>query len=212
MFISRLEMPWQTARNPYQVHREIWRLFPGEARETRRERDEERQGFLFRIEDYRAGYPTRLLVQSHRQPQPVTSSTLAGSREFNPQPQVGQRLAFVLTANPIKTVTDVEAETKPDKRPNKKGKFKCRVPLISEEEQLTWLAGKLEEAATIEALTVLPHPPLYFRKGNQGGKLMIVTFEGVLQVNAPNHLIRMLQNGIGPAKAFGCGLMLVRRV
>jgi CRISPR system Cascade subunit CasE len=58
----------------------------------------------------------------------------------------------------------------------------------------------------------MPHPPLFFRRGNRGGKITAVTFEGVLNVLDPAALVLLLQNGIGPAKAFGCGLMLVRRI
>ncbi|MGA7978862.1 MAG: type I-E CRISPR-associated protein Cas6/Cse3/CasE [Chromatiaceae bacterium] len=39
-----------------------------------------------------------------------------------------------------------------------------------------------------------------------------MTFEGVLTVRDPHALVRHLENGIGPAKAFGCGLMMVRRI
>ena len=74
------------------------------------------------------------------------------------------------------------------------------------------LIRRLVEAADIEAVAVLPHSPLYFRKGRQGGKLVTATFEGVLHVKAPDVLLQLLENGLGPAKAFGCGLLLVRRV
>lgn len=37
-------------------------------------------------------------------------------------------------------------------------------------------------------------------------------FTGVLQVDAPEPFVSSLINGIGPAKAFGCGLLLVRRL
>ncbi len=35
MFISRVEIPWEGVRNPYNMHRRLWRMFPGEERETR---------------------------------------------------------------------------------------------------------------------------------------------------------------------------------
>jgi CRISPR system Cascade subunit CasE len=57
-----------------------------------------------------------------------------------------------------------------------------------------------------------PRPPLYFRKGNRGGKLAGVTYDGVLRVTNSGNLVSLLENGIGPAKAFGCGLLLVRRI
>lgn len=211
MFISRVEIPWITVQNPYEIHRCLWRLFPDETRESRRSFQEERRGFLFRMEDYQTGRPARFLVQSRNRPTPISSIQTLGCREFHPQPQVTQRLAFLLTANPIKTIADVENDKKPRKHSNKNGQFKCRVPLVHEEQQRDWLIRQLVSAADVETVAVLPHSPLYFRKGQQGGKVTTATFEGVLQVKAPDILIRMLENGIGPAKSFGCGLLLVRR-
>ena len=212
MFISRLEIPWQNARNPYELHRHIWRLFPGAEKEARQAEVQDRSGFLFRIEDYRAGRPVRLLVQSRLQPQPVPGLALLGMREFDPRPQAGQHLAFILTANPIKTITDQQADGKPRKRADKHGNFKCRVPLIDEDEQRSWLTAKLADVAELGETTVLPHPPVYFRKEGRGGKLVTVTFEGNLWVKEPERFVNFLQNGVGPAKSFGCGLLLVRRV
>ena len=37
----------------------------------------------------------------------------------------------------------------------------------------------------------------------------VVQFEGVLQVNQPVAFVETLCNGIGSAKAFGCGLLSV---
>lgn len=199
MFLSRFEIPWDLARNPYHFHQRLWRLFPDD--------DQRQRTFLFRIEQHRAGLPFRGLLQSRRAPSQAERISLLGTREFSPQPQLGQRLAFVLTANPIKTIVDAEKSAKPGKQSEK-----CRVPLIKEEEQKAWLGRKFGGAASVEAVTVQPNPPLYFRKGHRGGKLAPVSFEGVLQVADPRLLVELLANGVGPAKAFGCGLMLVRRI
>lgn len=207
MFLSRVELPWESARNPYDLHRNVWRLFPGEGRESRVSGDAERQGFLFRVEHNPTGRPARLLVQSKRAPEPASGVLLVGTREFHPQPAAGRCLAFLLTANPIKTILDAQREAKPGKQSEK-----CRVPLIKEDEQRAWLVRKLSLGAEIETTDVLPHPPTYFRKGNRGGKLVTCTFEGILRVRDPSALATILENGIGPAKAFGCGLLLVRRV
>ena len=207
MFLSRIEIPWEFARNPYNFHRQLWRLFPGEEKETRSNGEESRQGFLFRIEDNPTGHPTRLLVQSRRAPETVSGLIVVGTREFQPQPVAGQRLAFLLTANPVKTITDTQREAKPGKQSEK-----CRVPLIKEEDQREWIARKLASAGEIEAANILPHAPIHFRKGNRGGKLATATFDGVIQVRDPIALTSFLENGIGHAKAFGCGLLLVRRI
>jgi len=49
------------------------------------------------------------------------------------------------------------------------------------------------------------------KKGKTAG-FSSVDFDGVLRVKDPGKVIAVLFKGIGPAKAFGCGLMLVRRV
>jgi CRISPR system Cascade subunit CasE len=206
MFLSRVEIPWEFSRNPYDLHRQLWRLFPGEEKETRSNNEELRQGFLFRIEDNPTGRPAHLLVQSRRTPEAAPGIVLVGTREIHPQPVAGQRLAFLLTANPVKTITDAQREAKPGKKSEK-----CRVPLIKEEEQREWISRKFADAGEIEVTNVLPHAPIYFRKGNRSGKLVSVTFEGILRVSDPTRMTELLENGIGHAKAFGCGLLLVRR-
>lgn len=206
MFLSRVEVPWEFNRNPYDFHRLLWRLFPGDPKETRNNDEEARQGFLFRIEDNPTGRPARLLVQSRRSPEATSGLIVIGTREFQPKPVAGQRLAFLLTANPVKTITDTQRDAKPGKTSEK-----CRVPLIHEADQRAWLTRKLADAGEIIAASVLPHAPMYFGKGTRGGKLATATFDGVLQVNDSTRLIELLENGVGPAKGFGCGLLLVRR-
>ena len=206
MFLSRVEVSWEFARNPYDFHRHLWRLFPGEPKETRSNDEETRQGFLFRIEDNPTGRPARLLVQSCRPPEAASGLVVIGTREFQPQPVAGQRLAFLLTANPVKTITDTQRDAKPGKTSEK-----CRVPLIHEADQRAWLTRKLANAGEIVAASVLPHAPMYFRKGNRGGKLVAVTFDGVLTVSNPGRITELLEKGFGPAKGFGCGLLLLRR-
>jgi CRISPR system Cascade subunit CasE len=95
--------------------------------------------------------------------------------------------------------------------PSKGEVKKCRVPLIREEEQHAWLARKLNGAAELETLELRTGRPLYFRK-KVTGKIVSVTFEGILRVTDGTAFVSLLKNGIGPAKAFGCGLMLVKRI
>lgn len=206
MFISRVELPWEEVRNPYEVHRRLWRMFPGEERETRKSNHETRQGFLFRVEEQSTGRPIRVLLQSRVAPLRAEGATLLGTREFLPAPSAGQMLDFILTANPVKTIVDIQRESKPGKQSER-----CRVPLIDEGGRRQWLERKLAGAATLESAEILPHTPLYFRKHGHGGKLVSCTFEGVLRVSSAEQLLGLMENGVGPAKGFGCGLLLVRR-
>jgi len=208
MHLARVEIPWRFSRNPYDIHRALWSLFPCTTSETRESPGDSRRGFLFRVESNEPGRSACVLSQAQRRAGPSTKEALVvGQREFNPQPRQGQRLAFLLTGNPIKTIADRER-----KRPGKDGYLKrCRVPLIDEDEQRDWLKRKLEPAATVEAVTAHKHPPLFFRKGSRVGRVQLVTFEGMLAVAEPDALSSLLETGVGPAKAFGCGLLLVRR-
>jgi CRISPR system Cascade subunit CasE len=153
MYLSRVEIPWRTIRNPYRAHKDIWLLFPGIGSESRKDLGDERQVFLFRIEENRLGRLVRVPVQSRQVPARSEKVAVFATREFNPQPREGQILSFLLTANPVKTITDK------DGRQNKKGETKkCRVPLIKEEHQKEWLTSRLRDAADVQAVKVRPLP------------------------------------------------------
>lgn len=208
MILSRITVDWRNAANPYDIHRALWRLFPGQAKEARENFAARRTGFLFRIETLAVGHGAMVLMQSATPPtaEAEGARVLRLSSPFGPILQTGQRLGFLLTANPVKAIADENG------RLNCKGEMKkCRVPLLREEERRAWLARKLDGAAELENVELRTDRPLYFRK--QGvGKIVPVTFEGTLQVTGGAELVHHLKNGIGPAKAFGCGLMLVRRL
>jgi CRISPR-associated protein Cas6/Cse3/CasE, subtype I-E/ECOLI len=47
-------------------------------------------------------------------------------------------------------------------------------------------------------------------KGKHSVSLSTIEFNGVLTVTDPDLFVKTLYRGLGPAKAFGCGLMMVR--
>jgi CRISPR system Cascade subunit CasE len=49
-------------------------------------------------------------------------------------------------------------------------------------------------------------------RGKSPIRFSSLDFDGVLTVTEPDRLCQTLFDGIGPAKAFGCGLLLVRRI
>ncbi|MCI4428567.1 MAG: type I-E CRISPR-associated protein Cas6/Cse3/CasE [Burkholderiales bacterium] len=56
------------------------------------------------------------------------------------------------------------------------------------------------------------HALIHFRTGGRPGKVAQESFKGKLRVRDFGSLLAHLQNGIGHAMAFACGLLLVRRV
>ncbi len=89
-----------------------------------------------------------------------------------------------------------------------------RVPLLREEQQQTWIKKKLQAFSQLDIVIVQPEPVLYFRKTKEerSGKIQTVLFDGILTLTEPKRFIEQLQKGIGPAKAFGCGLLSIGKV
>ncbi len=205
MYLSKVFIPLQQAKNPYQLHQALWRLFPN--------RDELQRDFLFRLEQQQKSVGFHILMQSQIKPQMQENTPqIMTQRNYDLALQPSQRLRFRLRANPIKTIKDSSKGTV-----TKKGKVftkTVRVPLLQEEQQQAWLERKFEDFAQLEALLIQSEPIIYFRKSKEqrSGKIQSVLFDGVCSITDANALKQAMVEGIGPAKAFGCGLLSVARV
>ena len=197
MHLSKIWLAPGRLDNAWEWHRALWTLFPDIERQAG-----EPAPFLYRMENMNLAQGAEVLVQSSIKPGAASDrARVLATRTIDPHPHTGQLLSFRLTANVTKAIRDKD---QPER--------KIRVPLIKEEQQIDWLMRKLNGAADkLSALRVQSHPPTYFRKGRRPGKIVSVTFEGALNVADPDMLREVMEKGIGPAKAFGCGLMLVRR-
>jgi len=203
MYLSKVRLLPGRLDNAWEWHRALWTLFPGIERIKN-----ESAPFLYQMERLNLKQGAEVLMQSAIEPGKASDrAQLLAVRQFDPRPREGQLLTFRLTANVTKAIRDKD---NPDR--------KIRVPLIKEEQQRAWLERKLGDAASaIRNLHIQRHPPLYFRKGQRPGKIVTVSFEGELVVGNAQALAKLLKGdadhapGIGPAKAFGCGLLLVRR-
>ncbi|MBU1656509.1 MAG: type I-E CRISPR-associated protein Cas6/Cse3/CasE [Gammaproteobacteria bacterium] len=197
--LSKILIERARPASPYEWHQLLWKLFdapPGSPRP-----------FLFRVE---ASAPGRaeVLMQSDQPPSEGNGPVrVVGIRSFDPVFTPDQRLRFRLCANPIKSIHDAQGRT------NGRGEAKsCRVPLIKEEEQLDWLARKLDGAARLDEALIQARQALHFRApGKAAGKIVAVTFDGALTVRNGDRLRMLLREGIGPAKGFGCGLLSLAR-
>jgi len=200
MYLSKIMITGAACRNPYEIHCVLWNLF-SEAKDAERD-------FLFRVGQLDQNQ-AEILMQSAREPE--TSSKVArilACREYPLLMQADQRLRFLLVANPVKTIIDEGG------RKNIKGEpKKCRVPLMREEEQRSWIERKFGNAATIESLVIDPVSSLRFRKSKEdrAGKIQPVNFHGILAVTKPEAMVKLVQSGVGPAKAFGCGMLSLAR-
>lgn len=201
MYLSKIIVSGAACRNPYEIHRVLWKLFPDDAEANR--------DFLFRVEQSDR-MSAAILMQSIREPEIASSAArILACREYPLSLQAGQRLRFMLVANPVKMINDEGGRKNAAGEPKK-----CRVPLIKEDDQRAWIERKLQDTASLESLVIDPVFPLRFRKGKEdrAGKIQPVGFQGVLSVKEPDAFVGLIQSGIGPAKAFGCGLLSLARV
>ena len=204
MYLSKIHIPWTQAKNTYELHQSLWRLFLGHKNDNR--------DFLFRVESLEKDIGAKILLQSVSKPQSLeVSPVILDLREYNPSISAGHMLRFRLRANPIKTIKDSTKGTV-----KKKGKIftkTVRVPLLHEEQQQDWIERKFNGFAKLNTLLIQPEPALYFRKikEKRSGKIQPVLFEGILMVAEPKAFLELLQQGVGPAKAFGCGLLSIAK-
>jgi CRISPR system Cascade subunit CasE len=184
-------------RDCYDWHQAVWKAFPG--------RDGERRDFLTRLDRRRDGF--RLLIVSPNEPTRPDWCPHE-SWQSKPIPETyfrRRRYAFQLAANPTKKVTKLG----PDGQPTKNGR---RVPLSIRDELVGWISRKGEQsgfAVDTDSLRSFSRGREYFEKNGILGMHSAVEFQGVLNVTDPGKFHESFTRGIGSAKAFGFGLLVI---
>jgi len=226
MFISQVTLRhdardrrqyWRLIQESYRFHALVWDLF-GE------DPDQERD-FLYRV-DSSQKLPTFLVV-SEREPVNRYDVWDIVTKPYDPLLYTGQRLSFVLRANPVIKKRD---EQKKQHRHDVVMEVKSQLekegiaplhrppePEIVQEAGYVWLSSR----ADLCGFQVTRHEVIcdgYMQnrfkkpKGNHDVRFSTIEFTGLLTVTNPDALISTLFSGIGPEKGFGCGLLLVKPV
>ena len=186
-------------RDNYDWHQAVWRAFPG--------RDAQQRDFLTRLDQRREGF--RLLIVSPTKPvRPDWFLSDSENWKTKPIPDTyftRSRYVFQLCANPTKKV----AKERPDGTLTKNGR---RVPVGTREELVSWIKRKGEQGAfTVDetSLRTFSRGRDYFEKNGMRGLHSAVEYQGVLTVTDPARFHETFTRGIGSAKAFGFGLMVI---
>ncbi len=212
MYLSRLllnprsrQVQRETA-DLYQRHRTIMGAFPKTLSTDER--------VLHRLETNPRTGQMMLLVQSQTMPEwgyltdksyllpddPFSGLANPAIKPFTLSLQPDQILKFRLCANPsLKKVRRDE---------NGKRRNSNRVPLVHEDKQLAWLQqkGELHGFLLLQAtVSQQTRHKGWKQKGSEPLTLYTIQFDGLLRVTDPDTLLEAIKNGIGPARAFGCG-------
>jgi CRISPR system Cascade subunit CasE len=207
MYLSRLQLNthsrqmWRTVIDqPYRLHQMVMRGFPnGVTREKvnvlhRLEIEVDRAILLVQSDlepDWGSLHPDILLPASPFDPIPNPAIRKMDGLQLTP----GRILQFRLTANPTKRLSSGKG--------NKPGK---RIAFYKEADQLDWL----QERAAAHGFRLLDVQISHSQKQTsrlKGITLHIVQYNGRLQIIDVENFQTAMHTGIGPAKAFGCGLL-----
>jgi len=187
-------------------HRLVWSAFAGDP--------EARRDFLWR--DMGGGV---FLVLSPRPPGDSALFERADATPFAPDLAPGDQLAFVLRANATRTVTEADGKKRHRDVVMEalhglpKGARAARRLELAQEAGRRWLegqgarAGFMVKDCGVTAYDVAEPPGQGVRRPRFG----VLDLEGLIEVADPAAFLARLVQGFGRAKAFGCGLMLIRR-
>lgn len=193
-------------------HRLLWTAFG--------DRQDRARDFLWRDEGR-----GRFMVLSHRPPEPHPLFRPPETKEFAPALEPGDRLAFLLRANATRDRAALSRSSKEDRRgrsrrvdvvmdalhrlPEGEARADHRMR-IAKEAGREWLEAQGARAGfTPETVEVEDYRAIPLRRGQ--GRLGLLDFRGTLAVDDPARFVERLAQGFGRARAFGCGLMLIRR-
>lgn len=198
----------------YKEHQALWGFFNDDP-------DAERD-FIYRYES-RNGVPGYYVV-SKRQPADTAQLWNIVTKDYRPALRKGQRLSFMLRANPV--ITSGKSGKRHDVVMHEKHQIGYQsMPLnnrpshqeLVEKSGHKWLAARAERHGfSVDAGRLVTDGYRLHSTGKIATKKSIrfgtIDFQGVLQVAEPDLFKKALETGIGKCKAFGCGLLLVRRV
>lgn len=188
-------------------HSLIWSLFSSGGDEPR--------DFLYRQID-----PGHFITVARRAPANELGLWEVQSKDYAPELRSGQLLRFVLRANPAVSVKAPGASRGKRADAIMHAKWKLSQEerkdfCGAEEAALGWL---LARGRTIGAefdrdrCSATGYQQIFVRKPGSRKPVTFseIEYEGVLTVTDPARITAALYNGVGKAKAYGCGLILVR--
>ncbi len=196
-----LERFQRSFQDNYALHKATWDCFPG--------RPDAARDFLLRL-DWLADGCRLYVLCGHKPSRPDWCPAAAwGVKEIAPSFLQHDAYAFDLVANPTRKVHAFAAD-------GSRTKNSKRLALVHEDEQRRWLAGKaqqhgfrLDEAAPLAIDEIGSH--LFVRKAKTGTHFG-VRFRGTLHVVDRERFIHAFHRGIGSAKAFGFGMLLLQPI
>lgn len=184
----------------YAWHQLAWQVFPGLDRQSR--------PFLSRIDAGLEGYTLLLLSQVHEPQRPDWCPQGCWElKTIAPTFLKRSHYRFDLRANPTRKLIKLDAN-------GERLKNGRRQPLTGLGEQSEWLQRKAGQSGfkIIEAPDIGFCQDQVFRKRNGHGVHTGVRFRGLLEVTQQENFEKAFYQGLGSAKGFGFGMLLLQPI
>ena len=222
-WLARVEVTAETARkesvsDSYAWHKKVWECFPDAAPDTKRD-------FLTRIDPLEGAFRLWILARIKPDCPRWCSADSFSINEIASSFLTHQYYAFDLKANPVKTIVQRSLTGEALYRTNGKRTRGKRIPLVKPDELRIWLVNKGKvrcrdpksnkdipggfRIVENKPLEISPMVESYFRKKKNTAYHGGVQFRGILEVTDRKYFIETYQSGIGSAKGFGFGLLLL---
>lgn len=222
MYMSRItlrdELPFGdlsefAGADGYRIHQFLWELFTTA--------DGSRRPFLYREENPKFGGLSFLALSEVLPENNSRKKDLWNiqTKEYSPKIRQGQQLSFTLRANPVVTRKREDGRRQRhdvvmDARLERKSGQKLPVQEVLQPAGEQWLssrAAKYGFSLYPEALQIHSYRQHRLpKKGKKPVRISTLDYDGILEVINPELFMQTLVRGLGPAKGFGCGLLLVR--
>lgn len=210
MYLSKLVLRSKEAvfHNVYDAHQALWRLFT--------DGPDRKRDFLFREID-----AVTFLAVSAREPKDRDGVWTMAVKPYAPRLVEGDRLYLSLRANAV--VKRKGADGKQDrfdvvqdarKRFAATGTEPPTRAALAQECGAQWLLARQENIGLCfeeRSLVVESYTQRRFWRADKEATITTLDFAGFASVADPGKALRALLAGVGPAKGFGCGLLLARR-
>jgi CRISPR system Cascade subunit CasE len=202
--LDKLLLPSEAGNRTDAHHRLLWTLFA--------DREDRTRDFLWREEGKGS-----FLILSERPPAPSELFASVDNKPFAPDLGQGDRLRFALRANATRSKDKKRVDVVMDALYALPAAERAERRMdVAKTEGCGWMQRQgaqhgfsvLDCAASDYSVHALP---AYRGPRDKQPQFGILDLEGELQITDPAAFVSAVGRGFGRAKAFGCGLMLLRR-
>jgi CRISPR system Cascade subunit CasE len=229
-------------RNPYEQHRTLWQLFaePGQGKSQGNATHSADRQFLFRQNRdpalARRGMGEFILISNR--PALADTRFVMQAKAYRPQLKTGDSLHFLLRAEVLASIAQKVDGVRGKRHDPMLSALKSAAPEARGALRKLWLHGESDQEANISQPALLisdwlapklarlgfaldlqssraeRHETVQLKRDGKGKEICFseADFQGQLRVTDPAPATLAALGGIGHSKAFGCGLLLLRRV